>query len=338
MPKVPRVSVCLLTYKRAHVLPQTLESLLAQEHGDFELIINDDCSPDHTEQVCRDFARRDDRIRYFRNPRNLRYANNQNGAILRATCEHVAIVHDSDIYHPRLLTAWTEALLEYPSAALVFNAAEHMNDDRRVVGVFRHPYGPLVPGRQLVDQMLTSPHSPIFGIVMVRRSRVREVGPFDPRLPTLADVDMWMRLLLKYDAAYLAEPLYAIAAREQGHFNSYTNWNVRREIELIWELNWRRRFAQEPEVAERKRRVVARMLARQRWIQLAVCARHAQFSAVRAGLRFHIQRAPFGVGLMADSATSWEDFANLIEPGASQADRAARQDRLEMFETAKQQS
>src|SRR5262245_20774625 len=98
MTSLPRVSVCLLTYKRAHVLPQTLESLLAQQHGDFELIINDDRSPDDTEQVCREFARRDSRIRYFRNPQNMRYANNQNCVILRASCEHVAIVHDSDLY------------------------------------------------------------------------------------------------------------------------------------------------------------------------------------------------------------------------------------------------
>jgi len=75
---------------------------------------------------------------------------------------------------------------------------------------------------------------------MVRRSRVLEVGPFDARLPTLADVDMWLRLLLKYDVAYVAEPLYAIAARESDHHNNYGNWRVRQESELIHELNWRR--------------------------------------------------------------------------------------------------
>ncbi|MEY4579248.1 MAG: hypothetical protein RL701_3951 [Pseudomonadota bacterium] len=310
---LPRVSVCLLTYKRAHVLPRTLELLLAQTHANFELIINDDCSPDDTERVCREFAQRDKRVRYVRNAQNLRYANNQNAAILRASCEHVAIVHDGDVYHPQLLAAWTNALVKQPSAALVFNAAEHMNSAGEVTGVFTHPYGPLAPGRRLFEEILTQAHSPIFGIVMVRRSRVLEAGPFDPRLKTLADIDMWLRLLLRYDAAYVREPLYAIAAREDDHHNSFTNWRVRAEAELIYELNWRRGFADDPVAGERVRRQVARMLAKQRALQLAACARHRQFAALGEGLRFAASQPPFGARLEADAVTDWTRLAPQLQ-------------------------
>ena len=318
--RLPRVSVCLLTYKRAHVLPRTLDLLLGQSHPNFELIINDDCSPDHTEEVSRDYARRDGRIRYVRNPGNLRYANNQNAAILRASCEHVAIVHDGDLYHSQLLAAWTEALLAHPSAALVFNAAEQLDASGSVVGTHRHPYGPLTPGRELFDHMLTMRCSPIFGIVMLRRSRVLAAGPFDPRLPTLADVDMWLRLMLAHDVAYVAEPLYAIATREADHHNSYTNWRVRHETELIYELNWRRRYRTDEEQGERVRRVVARMLMKQRAWQLAACARHGQWEALRAGLQYMAGQPPFGARLLRDSVTSWPEVAALIAPDASAVD------------------
>ena len=89
--------------------------------------------------------------------------------------------------------------------------------------------------------MLSTDSSPIWGIVMLRRTRVLEAGPFDPRLPVLADVDMWMRLLLRNDVAYVPEPLYAIAPREPGHHNGYDNWRIPEEHELIWALNFRRR-------------------------------------------------------------------------------------------------
>ena len=56
---IPKVSVCLLTYKRAHALAGTIESLLAQTHGDFELIINENRSPDETESVCRRYKKLD---------------------------------------------------------------------------------------------------------------------------------------------------------------------------------------------------------------------------------------------------------------------------------------
>lgn len=310
---LPRVSVCLLTYKRAHVLPQTLETLLAQDHSDFELIINDDRSPDETEDVCREFARRDSRIRYFKNPDNLRYANNQNAAILRASCEHVGIVHDSDLYEPQLLSRWTQALVDHPSAAVAFSAARQMNLARQIVGEFTHPFGPLVDGRTLFDDMLGRSDSPIFGIVMVRRSRVLQVGPFDPRLPTLADVDMWLRLLLRYDAAYVREPLYKCAAREVDHHNHYTNWNIQRERELIYELNWRRRYLSDATAAERSRRRIARMMYLDRARSLLACVRHARWQAAMDGLRFVAQEPPFGARLLPQTATSWQELARQLD-------------------------
>ena len=225
--RLPRVSVCLLTYKRAAILPRSLDSLLAQTHSDFELIINDDCSPDGTEAVCREYARRDHRVRYFRNAHNLRYAGNQNAAVLRATTDYVAMVHDGDVYRRDMLRRWTEALHEHAKAALVFNAADRLDAAGRVVGIYRHDsYADVTPGGRMLDEMLSTDSSPICGIVMLRRTRVLEAGPFDPRLPMLADVDMWMRLLLRNDVAYVPEPLYAIAPREPGHHINYENWRV----------------------------------------------------------------------------------------------------------------
>jgi glycosyltransferase involved in cell wall biosynthesis len=54
------------------VLPASLDSLLAQTYGDFELIISDDCSTDTTAQICRDYERRDSRVKYFCNARTSR--------------------------------------------------------------------------------------------------------------------------------------------------------------------------------------------------------------------------------------------------------------------------
>jgi hypothetical protein len=180
-----------------------------------------------------------------------------------------------------------------------------------------HPYQSLTPGHELFDHMLTSPYSPIFGIVMLRRSRVLAAGPFDPRLPTLADVDMWLRLMLAHDVAYVAQPLYAIATREAEHHNSYTNWRVRHETELIYELNWRRRYRTDEAVGEGVRRAVARMLMKQRARQLASCARHGKWAALRDGLDYVAEQPPFGARLHRDSVTSWAELETLVAPAPS---------------------
>ena len=300
---LPRVSVCLLTYKRAAVLPGTLDSLLAQTHGDFELVINDDRSPDETEVICREYERRDPRVRYFKNPVNLRYANNQNAAIVRARHDLVAIVHDGDVYRADLIERWTRAMVEFPTAALVFNALEQMDAAGRVVKIHTHPYPPLVRGLDLFDEMIRRPDSPIFGIVMVRKPFVWEAGPFDPELPTLADVDMWMRLLLEHDAAYIPEPLLRIAPREPGHHNNSANWAVRAEHEKIYALNLARRFPGVRGAPSDLRGALNRMHWRERIRALAYCAYHGRWRALVAGVH-HVLRLPDPMRVVVSSPTS----------------------------------
>jgi glycosyltransferase involved in cell wall biosynthesis len=230
----PLVSACLLTYKRAAVLPRTLTDLLGQSFGDIELIINDDNSPDETEAVCREFERRDPRVRYHKNPRNLRYAGNQNAAVQRATGKYVAFLHDGDRYAPQLLERWVDALERHPSAGLVFNAVNLLGRDGTVRGGHDHGYPELMRGGDLYDAMLGSLGSPIFGIVMVRRDALLAAGRFDESLPVLADVDMWFRILANHDVAYVPDRLYSIYPREEDHPNARVNWQIRNELSRIY--------------------------------------------------------------------------------------------------------
>jgi len=62
----PRVSIGVPVYNGETYLPQALDSLLAQTYPDFEIVISDNASTDATENICRDYANRDKRIRYYR--------------------------------------------------------------------------------------------------------------------------------------------------------------------------------------------------------------------------------------------------------------------------------
>jgi glycosyltransferase involved in cell wall biosynthesis len=68
--RIPRVSVGLPVYNGQDYLRECLESLLAQDYRDFELIISDNGSTDATEEICRKYAEQDARIRYLREPTN----------------------------------------------------------------------------------------------------------------------------------------------------------------------------------------------------------------------------------------------------------------------------
>ena len=81
----PRVSVLLTAYNRERYIAESIESVLAQSHADFELIICDDQSSDGTAGIIRDYARRDSRIRFSINERNLGQFENRRHAASLAT-------------------------------------------------------------------------------------------------------------------------------------------------------------------------------------------------------------------------------------------------------------
>ncbi|WP_312360778.1 glycosyltransferase family 2 protein [Ensifer sp.] len=73
---MPEISIGLAVYNGGHHLRLAIDSILKQSFADFELIISDNASTDETEQVCREFANCDSRIRYFRQTKNIGAVNN----------------------------------------------------------------------------------------------------------------------------------------------------------------------------------------------------------------------------------------------------------------------
>ncbi len=66
-----RVSIGLPIYNGEKFLQKKIESLLEQTIKDFELIISDNASTDSTPTICQEYARKDKRIRYFRQEKNM---------------------------------------------------------------------------------------------------------------------------------------------------------------------------------------------------------------------------------------------------------------------------
>jgi glycosyltransferase involved in cell wall biosynthesis len=76
----PTVSIGMPVFNGEKYLGQALDSILSQTYSDFELVISDNASTDSTQQICRAYAAIDNRIRYYRNQRNLGAPRNFNHA------------------------------------------------------------------------------------------------------------------------------------------------------------------------------------------------------------------------------------------------------------------
>jgi glycosyltransferase involved in cell wall biosynthesis len=71
----PRLTIGVPAWNNATTIARALESLLAQELGEFRILVSDDGSRDDTAAICTAIAGRDPRVRVVRQPRNLRYGN-----------------------------------------------------------------------------------------------------------------------------------------------------------------------------------------------------------------------------------------------------------------------
>jgi glycosyltransferase involved in cell wall biosynthesis len=276
----PRVSVVVTTYNRARVLPITLDSILSQSYEDFELIVSDDCSPDDTEEVCREYMRRDARVRYRRNPKNLRMPGNLNAGIAEARGVYVANLHDGDVYRADLLEKWSGALDRHPNAAFVFNQYESGEIGGPTV-IYSSDLEECTSGREFLLRIFTAQFgSPVHGTVMARKACYDAVGPFDPAYSFNSDVEMWMRLALRYDVAYVAEPLIRITPREQTHLMSNR---------YLWErsvdVRVKRKALALVAPHDRGRRLWFEARARAHYATLVLPAlRHARWADLRAAL------------------------------------------------------
>jgi glycosyltransferase involved in cell wall biosynthesis len=198
---------------------------LNQTFPHFELIICDDASEDNTEQVVRSF--KDDRIRYYRNEKNLGLYRNWNRCIDLASGEYIAIYHDHDLYLPTIVERSVALLEKYPTASFSHTALLLIDDVETIVGVDIRPFSELTPGKQMVRLLACRWASPIMAATaIVRREAYKLVGPYRAEEYGLcADMDMWFRLSQIGDAAYVNEPQALVRVRTKGQSTAQFRWN-----------------------------------------------------------------------------------------------------------------
>jgi glycosyltransferase involved in cell wall biosynthesis len=194
---VPAVSVVIPTYKRASVIGNAIESVLAQSFQDFEVLVADDASPDDTENVVRGF--RDPRIRYLRQTKNSGDAAARNLGVRHASGEFIAFLDDDDEWLPEKLRLQVEFLSQDVKDLGGVHTAR-FTIDRAQGSVLTHC---LPPEKRVPHPSISITTS----AMMMRRCCFERLGLFDESIPYCSDFDMWMRLTARYQVGYIEEPL-----------------------------------------------------------------------------------------------------------------------------------
>ena len=133
----PTVSIGLPVHNGEPTLRRAVDSLLAQDYADFELIICDNASTDNTAEICESYARGDKRIRYYRNEINIGVNPNHDRVFELARGEYFAWFSDDVEYLPGMLTRSVEVLkgaprsvvLAYPRCEMIWNGQPRAREE-----------------------------------------------------------------------------------------------------------------------------------------------------------------------------------------------------------------
>lgn len=238
-----KVAVCLLTYNHADVVESTIRSILNQTVTGYEVIVSDDCSTDGTWERVQKMAAGDKRIRPVRTPHNMGMAVNANYAVAQTDRPYIALLHHDDLYRNDLLEKWASVLDRNPNAAFVFNPYGVFESDF----VFQEPMpGENIDGSWLLNNYLFARWGCVVrGTAMIRRSAWVKVGGMREQFGLLADIDLWMRLAVRWPVGYVPEPVITVRhQRPEDYPDDYKegNWSWRRQ-RFLYEIHAANRLA-----------------------------------------------------------------------------------------------
>lgn len=215
----PLVSICVPTYNRASALRQSMKSICGQDYAPLDILISDNCSDDETEQVCREIAQADPRVRYVRQPRNIGLYGNHNFCIDQSRGEFLALFHDHDERSLQIISKYVSFLRQHPEVGMVGSDWELINEAGEVIGVRDIQVKQITPGHAYISQTMRSGRSSI-GIpgALVRRSALGDIRFDEQGLIGFGDFVVWFQLAERAAVGHINQRLWQW--RQQCHSQS----------------------------------------------------------------------------------------------------------------------
>lgn len=200
-----RVSVCMPTYNASRYVEEAIESVLAQNHRQFELLIADDGSQDNTLKVISQY-RHHPKVRIFSNEKNLGPGTTRNKLVCLSKGEYITPCDDDDLMLQNNLKKLSHYLDIHPMIGMVYG-------DLLVLDVGKDGAllsKPCISGKDpdqtwdLLENAIGHPGC------MIRKSLILKVGGYDETVYSVDDWSLWLKLSEITKFKYLEGKIYYV--------------------------------------------------------------------------------------------------------------------------------
>lgn len=225
---LPMVSIVMPSYNASAFIAESIESVLAQSYGGWELLITDDCSKDDSYAIAQRYAAQDGRVRSFRLEKNGGAAIARNYSLGLAAGRYVAFLDSDDLWKPKKLEQQL-AFMQKTNAAFTYTDYELMSERGALLGKRLK-----MPMQLTYNQYL---RNTAIGCLTVMVDRA-QVGEFQmPNIRSSQDMATWLLILRRVGVAKGLRENLATYRLVQGSNSSKKLkaakdvWRVYREIE-----------------------------------------------------------------------------------------------------------
>lgn len=221
------VGLGMPVYNGSRYVAAAIESVLSQSLADFELVICDNASTDETGEICRAYAARDERIRYFRNATNIGADPNFNRVFELSRGRYFKFVPYDDVLDPEFLAACVQALEANPDAAVCQTQLDFIDHAGNRLGVCRtdlHAAQASRPSQRFAAAILT-PHNCYDVMGLFRREMLSRTGLFESYHG--ADRALVAQLALLGPFVHVPRPLLKVRDHDARYTRAYIDPRVR---------------------------------------------------------------------------------------------------------------
>lgn len=211
----PLVTVCIPAYNAEKTIRYTIDSILAQDYNNIEIIVCDNLSNDGTAEIIKSYEKNG--VKYFLNPTAGSAESNWNYALDLPNGDFIALYHADDVYSPSMVSTQMKFFAHNPDVCSVFTMSTLINRDGQVISPKVKAVSS-IPGCDMPDKIFN--FSAIFNAVlkhsnfirtptlMTRKETFSAVGKFNLKFKSSADLDLWLRMAKYKSIGIINKPLH----------------------------------------------------------------------------------------------------------------------------------
>ena len=236
MTKQPLVSVIMPVYNGTKYLGEAIDSILKQTYNNFEFIIIDDHSTDKSWEMVLDYAKKDKRIKPYRNAKNsgIVYTRNKGFKLMNKKAKYIAIFDADDVSYPNRFEEqvyYLEEKYKYVDLGVVGSDIDLIDEEGKIIGHRKYDYKPsTIKKNILMKSPLAQPS------VMIRRDVIDDVGGYrvDSGFDRAEDFNLWVRINDKYGIANIPIPLIKYRISSTQGKTTHLKETIRSTINTQW--------------------------------------------------------------------------------------------------------